>query len=200
MSIDSLVWARPENDDGLALWLQEVLDIDVPREALIPGHAAPFDYLRFAFFEDERKIAGASPGDVHPHNARAIEGDPAPTDFPIDCVVWANRGGGKTFLGAVATLLDLVFKPGIEVRILGGSLEQSGRMHAHLTALMARPDLAPLVDGRISLKRLALVNGSSCEILAQSQTAVRGTRVQKLRCDEVELFDPLVWEIGRAHV
>ena len=31
----------------------------------------------------------------------------------------------------------------------------------------------------------------------QSQKAVRGLRVQKLRCDEVEMFDPKVWEAGQ---
>jgi hypothetical protein len=35
------------------------------------------------------------------------------------------------------------------------------------------------------------------EVLAQSQASVRGTRVQKLRCDEVDLFDPEVWEAAQ---
>jgi hypothetical protein len=35
------------------------------------------------------------------------------------------------------------------------------------------------------------------ELLAQSQTSVRGTRVQKLRCDEVELFTPDLWEAAQ---
>jgi hypothetical protein len=114
-----------------------------------------------------------------------------------DCVVWANRGGGKTFMGAVATALDLVFKPGIEVRVLGGSLEQSKRMHAHLRRLFGVPALAALVDGAIKERRLRLVNGSEVEMMAQSEASVRGTRVQKLRCDEVELFKPEVWEAAQ---
>jgi hypothetical protein len=32
------------------------------------------------------------------------------------------------------------------------------------------------------------LNGSTVEVLTQSATSVRGTHVQKLRCDEVELF------------
>jgi len=58
---------------------------------------------------------------------------------PGDLIVWANRGGGKTFYGAVATLLDLVFKPGIKLCILGGSFEQSARMHEHLRGFLDRP-------------------------------------------------------------
>ncbi|MCC5785607.1 MAG: hypothetical protein JJU33_02765 [Phycisphaerales bacterium] len=173
-------WPRPRSREALHRWLREVLGLTVPRSALIEGHASPFDYLCFAFFEEP-------PED---------DGPEASTD-DRDCVVWANRGGGKTFLGAVATLLDLVFKPGIAVRILGGSLEQSARMHAHLAALLDNPALSPLVEGRITRKGVKLVNGSECQILAQSHTSVRGTRVQKLRCDEVELFDPEIWEAAQ---
>ncbi len=168
----------PRTPAELERSLRTLAGVSVPRRALTPGHSAPFDYLAHTFFE----------------GAPALGESPL---APPDAVVWANRGGGKTFLGALATMLDLVHKPGIEVRILGGSLEQSRRMHAHLRALFAREPLAQLVDGRITERRLALVNGSTVELLAQSQTSVRGTRVQKLRCDEVELFDPEVWEAAQ---
>jgi hypothetical protein len=121
---------------------------------------------------------------------------PAPNS-PGDCVVWANRGGGKTFLGAVATVLDLYFKPGIEVRILAGSLDQSKRMYAHLRRLFVTPVLATEVRGSIKERRIVLQNGSELELLAASQASVRGTRVQRLRCDEVELFKPEVWEAAQ---
>ncbi len=179
---DDSRWARPKSKAALHRWLQEVLGLTVPRSPLIAGHASPFDYLCFAFFEEP------------PTDAEAINPE---TPDDRDCVVWANRGGGKTFLGAVATLLDLVFKPGIAVRILGGSLEQSSRMHAHLAALLDNPALSPLIEGRVTRKGVKLTNGSECQILAQSHTSVRGTRVQKLRCDEVELFDPEIWEAAQ---
>jgi len=166
-----LPWAcEPETDDELHAWLIEHLSIMVVREPMDPNHSAPFAYLSHAFFEDR---------------------------MPRDCVVWANRGGGKTFYAAVATLLDLVFKPGIEIRILGGSLEQSKRMHAHLRALFAIEPFDELIEGKITERRIRLVNGSSVELLAQSQTSVRGTRVQKLRCDELELFDREVWDAAQ---
>lgn len=178
----------PATPDALHAWLRTHLGLTVPRTALIDGHTAPFDYLVHTFFEGR--------GCLTPSTTNATPAQPA----PIDCVLWANRGGGKTFLGAVATLLDLVFKPGIEVRILGGSMEQSKRMHTHLRRLFdprARPHLAALVDGRITDTRLRLKNGSTVELLAQSQTSVRGTRVQKLRCDEVDLFSHDVWEAAQ---
>lgn len=114
-----------------------------------------------------------------------------------DSVVWACRGGGKTLLGALATLADVVFNDGIQVRILAGSLQQASRMHAHLRTLFALPAFAPLVKGRITERRIELGNGSRVELLAQSETSVRGTRVHRLRCDEVELFDPDVWEAAQ---
>lgn len=164
-------WANaPRTPDELHAWLVEHLSVMVVREPIDPGHSAPFDYLCHAFFEER---------------------------VPRDCVVWANRGGGKTFYGAIATLLDMVFKPGIEIRILGGSLEQSKRMHTHLRQLFAVEPFDELIEGKITERRIALTNGSRVELLAQSQTSVRGTRVQKLRCDELELFDREVWEAAQ---
>ncbi len=46
-------------------------------------------------------------------------------------------------------------------------------------------------------RRVVLGHGSRVEILAGSQRSVRGTRVHKLRCDEVEEFDPAVWEAAQ---
>ena len=186
--------APPPDADALHEWLRVHLEVEVPRKAVVEGHTAPFEYVCHAFFE------GNDWGGTFPGPARGLKG-PAPqaggTPAPQDCVVWASRGGGKTFLGAVATALELLFKPGITIRILGGSLEQSARMHEHLRRLLERPRLAAEVEGRITERRVRLRNGSSVELLAQSQTSVRGTRVQRLRCDEVELFDPDVWEAAQ---
>lgn len=161
----------PRTAEQLHEWLREHLGLTVPRSAAIEGHTPAFEYVAHAFFR--------------------------PSGAPPDSVVWANRGGGKTFLGAVATALDLLFKPGIEVRVLAGSLEQAGRMHAHLRSIFEREALAPLVQGRVTEKRLRLTNGSGVELLAASQAAVRGTRVQVLRCDEVDLFSPAIWDAAQ---
>ena len=171
----ALVRVEPRNVDQLDGWLRMVLELDVPRRALVEGHAAPFAYLEHAFF-------GAG-------------------EMPRDCVVWAARGAGKTFYAAVATLLDMLFRPGVEVRLLGGSLEQSRRMHEHLAMLFGRPELAWMIakptSRNCTARRVRLVNGSRAEILAQSHTSVRGARPQVLRCDEVELFDPEVWRAAQ---
>jgi hypothetical protein len=175
----------PASRAALHRFVRDVLGANVALAPLLDVGVsdAPMDYLAHAFFE------GFTPRADLPTGAPR---QPAATR-PSDCVVWANRGGGKTFLGAVATVLDLIFKPGIEVRILGGSLEQSRRMYEHLRRLVEIPAVAELLDAKPGARSLRLVNGSRVEVLAQSESSVRGTRVQKLRCDEVELFDRDLW-------
>jgi len=159
--------ARPTNDTALWAWVKTVLGLDVPREPVMPGSCAPLAYLSSAFFDR---------GDV---------------------VVWAPRGGGKTMLGAAATVLDLYFKPGVQVRILGGSLEQSSRMYEHVLTLLDRPSLRSLPSGEPTRRRVETNTAGRAAILAQSQRSVRGVRVHKMRCDEVEEFDPRVWEAAQ---
>ncbi|MCZ6543839.1 MAG: hypothetical protein O6768_09250, partial [Planctomycetota bacterium] len=78
----------PATSNQLHAYIRVVLGFDIPRSSLAPGNDAPFAYVEHAYFEDR---------------------------LSRDCVVWANRGGGKTQLGAIATLLDMLFKPGIQV-------------------------------------------------------------------------------------
>lgn len=163
----SVKMKRPSDRHSLRLWVGVVLGLWMPERGTCPTHGTPLDYLCHAFFEQ-----------------------------PGDAVVWACRGGGKTMIGAVATLLDLLFKPGIQVRILGGSFEQSEKMYAYLKD-MIRQKFPELLKREPTQRRLELTNGSRVEVLAQSDRSVRGMRVQKLRCDEVELFDPQVWQAAQ---
>jgi hypothetical protein len=158
---------RPDSRPALARWVTLATGLALPDGPVCPHHQTPLDYLAHSFFE-----------------------------LPQDPVVWACRGGGKTMLGAVATLLDLVFKPGLQVRILGGSLDQSDKMFAYLRRLTAA-GFADLLAAPPTRRRLVFSNGSRAEILPQSDRAVRGQRVQKLRCDEIDLFDPAVWQAAQ---
>lgn len=161
---------EPATPGQLHAYVRAVLGFVVPTKAIVEGNAAPFDYVQHAFFENNQ---------------------------PRDCIVWANRGGGKTQLGAVVTLLELLFKPGIQIRILGGSFEQSSKMYQYLKHLLEDDCFSDLIAGRITGRAVSLKNGSCVEVLSQSERAVRGQRVHKLRCDEVELFEPEVWEAAQ---
>jgi len=172
----ALIELEPRTPDQLHRFTRAALGLTVPRIPLVRDSTAPFDYLIHTFFESNKTDSD---------------------NTSKDAVVWANRGGGKTMLGAAATLLDLVFKPGIQVRILGGSLEQSSKMFEHLIALFDKPWFRSLLDGEPTQRRIALTNGSNVQLLAGSQRSIRGVRVQKLRCDEVEEFEPGVWEAAQ---
>lgn len=163
---------RPRNADELHGVATRLLGLCLPRTAVMPGSAAPFDYLRATFFDDA------------PATGR-------------DLVVWASRGGGKTVLGAAATLLDMVFKPGIQVCILGGSFEQSSRMYEQLRAMFDRPVLRELLAAEPTQRQIRLVTGSYAKVLTQSPRSVRGQHVHKLRCDEVDEFQRAIWQAAQ---
>jgi hypothetical protein len=164
---ETVLAARPASPESLWQFVHVVYGLAVPRVAVCPGHAAPMDYLERAFLAPGR-----------------------------DLVVWACRGGAKTELGSVAAHLDALFRPGCQTRILGGSLEQSDRMYRYLLRkwdgacgrLLARPPTA---------RRTELANGSVIEVLTQSERSVRGQRVHRLKCDEVDEFSPGVWQAAQ---
>jgi hypothetical protein len=172
----------PQSKEELRELLLKEFEITVPREPMPRDEADAADHAA---------LPVTSPLSYLWHALREEEGTPR------DVVVWGPRGGGKTFYAAVATMLDLVFKPGVQVRILAGSLEQATRMLWHLRWFFEREVLRELVKGTMSQRRIALINGSRAEILAASETSVRGTRVQKIRCDEVELFDEKLWDAAQ---
>lgn len=180
---------RPRTAGELHRFVRVVLGVDVPRVAVEGGNVGPFEYVCHAFFEGVEEPDASSPPRSTPQRRRG--------EGARDCVVWANRGGGKTMLGAVATLLDLMFKPGVQVRILGGSLEQSSKMYEHLTTLADRPLVRGLLASQPTARRLELADGGAAAILAGSQRSVRGVRVHKLRVDEVEELDPAVWDAAQ---
>ncbi len=159
----------PKSRAALHRFIKSSLDISIPDRAVCPDHASPLDYLWHTFNADFTT--------AHLPNA--------------DCIVWANRAGGKTQLAALATLLDCIFKPRCQVRILGGSGRQSSHMYEYLTTFL--DDFEGHIKGRPLKDICRFTNGSAVEVLMQSATSVRGQHIQKLRCDEVELFSEDVY-------
>jgi len=151
----------PRTRDDLAAFVERVFGLRVPRARMCPGHDTPLDYLVRSFLGQE------------------------------DLVVWANRGGGKTTMAAVATLLDGIYRAPAAIRVLGGSFDQSDRLGETIRQMASRR--TGLVAGAMTRDRVRLTNGSDIRMLAQSQRAVRGQHVQRIRCDEVDLFDAEVW-------
>lgn len=216
----------PQSRKELGQFLREHLDYSVPDCVLCGGHVSPMDYLWHAYSCD-RKIkyqraniknkkaaapqlilsdSSAAPRD---DNVGGREATPSPAyggysplaggEFKSgDCIVWANRGGGKTQLAALTTLLEGLFKPKCQTLILAGSLEQSSRMYDYLCEFVQRvPEFKDCLDGKMLRDFCRFQNGATVEALAQSARAVRGRHVHKLRCDEVELFDEDVFNAAK---
>ncbi len=165
---------RPSTKRDLKNYVKVFLGIDVPEMKICQEHNSPMDYLWHSFSADFPTLRATS------HERRATEN--------ADAVIWANRAGGKTELAAVATLMDCVFKPNCQVRILGGSGEQAGRMYEYLTGFL-RNGFEQFLAKPALKSKCRFANGSAVDVLTQSPTSVRGQHIQKLRCDELELFD-----------
>src|SRR4030042_568572 len=114
--VRSLRLYRPTTKKQLKNYIKAFLGLHIPDRRLCPDHNAPLDYLWHSFNADFA----------------------AKRSVNADLIVWANRGGGKTELAAIATLLDLIFKPGCQVRILAGSGEQAGLMYDYLTGFLQK--------------------------------------------------------------
>jgi hypothetical protein len=171
---ESLRRTRPTTKQDLKNYIKVFLGMAVPDRQICPEHNSPLDYLWHSFNCD---FANPKPANA-------------------DCVVWANRGGGKTDLAAVATLFDCVFKPNCQVRILAGSEDQAGRMYQYLTDFL-RIGFEQFLSEPVRKAGCRFANNSAVEVLTQSHTSVRGQHIQKLRCDEVELFDPDVFNAAK---
>ncbi len=200
---EALRHTPPRTREELKAYVKTFLDVDVPDVRLCPGHSSPMDYLwnsfaidnRLSIKDDSLGIAGSetssnSPPSSPNHPSSLIHHQCS------DSIVWANRAGGKTELAAIATLLDAFFKPHCHVRILGGSGEQSSRLYEYLVGFLRR-GFEESLAGPVRKGGCRFANGSSVEVLTQSATSVRGTHVQKLRCDEVELFDEDVFAAAK---
>lgn len=103
-------------------------------------------------------------------------------------VVWeASRGlGGKSFLLSLLGLVEATTLKA-DVNILGGSGEQSKRVHGYMDTFWADPN-APREYLRSEPKALGtkLVWGNSIKALMASQRSVRGPHVPRLLMDEVD--------------
>ncbi len=174
--LERLRSVRPRTRAELRAWIETFFGVQVPDHRCCSDHCSPMDYLTWAFL-GEGHVGGA-------------EGSCR------DAIVWACRGGGKTHLGALATLLELVFLPRCRVRILGGSEAQSQRMYDYLTERV-NDGFASHLEGKVTARGCRFANGADVQVLAQSDRSVRGQHVQRLRCDEIELFDPAVWQAAQ---
>jgi len=146
-------YTRPETDEELRAFLRERFGVALPATRVCPHHTPPFRAFADAYF------------------ARS----------PI--AVWkASRGfGGKTFMLALLALTEAATL-GAEVTVLGGSGEQSKRVHEYMSRWSS--GVESLLDDDPTARLTRLNNGGRILALMASSRSVRGPHPQRLRLDE----------------
>jgi hypothetical protein len=177
-TFQSIKQRRPKTLQDLKNYLSVFLNLNIGDTKICPSHDSPMDYLWHSFSE-----------------GRTQNSELKTQNCNNDCVVWAGRGGGKTYLAAAATLLDSIFKPGCKTRILAGSQTQAQRMYDYLMGFVHNGFEEFLADEKKN--KCVFTNGSNVEVLTQSMASVRGSHIHKLRCDEVELFKKPIFEAAK---
>jgi hypothetical protein len=102
--------------------------------------------------------------------------------------VWkASRGlGGKSFLLALLGVCEAAALAA-DVNVLGGSGEQSNRVHNYMRTFWEHPGApANLLVSDPTKRETRLEYGNVIQALLASQTSVRGPHPQRLRLDEVD--------------
>jgi hypothetical protein len=162
----ALALTPPRTEDDLWNWCRLFAGVEVPREPCPCHGSSPFDAFCAAYFAKD------------------------------DVVIWkASRGfGGKSMmLGLLAWVESITLAA--STTILGGSGEQSERVHAYLAGTHPNArnrfwesPYAPryILSSDPSRRRVRLRNGAEVVALAASQRSVRGPHPQRLRLDEID--------------
>ena len=123
------------------------------------------------------------------------EGHCAPLDFfhdwilhrPSLSLVLGPRGGGKSYLSALATHFDSMSAPCHQTKVLGGSEAQSAQIYQALKSIADHRD-SPLM-AVLTATKADYGNGSEVSYIPASSRSVRGPHVHSLRLDEVDEMD-----------
>ena len=154
--------SRPRNDAELRNCLRRDFGIAFPDVQVCPNHSTPWRAFCDAFFC--RK----------------------------SIVVWkASRGfGGKSFMLSVLGTVEAHYL-GAYVTILGGSGEQSARVHRYIREHRRKLDLP---EDEATKRESSFGERGLVQALMASSRSVRGPHPQRLRLDEVDEMHPDLFE------
>jgi len=147
-----------KTDAELKIFLEVAFGVRLPDKQVCADHSTPFRAFSEAYF------------------SRA----------PVSVWVGSRGFGGKTYTLAALGLTEAVTQC-VDVNILGGSGEQSNRVHEHTQAFWNHQNAPVGMLAKDPTRReTALTNGAVIRALLASQTSVRGPHPVKLRCDEID--------------
>lgn len=112
-----------------------------------------------------------------------------------DFLIWACRGGSKTYFLGLISWLFCGMNEGIENKLLGGSQAQSEKAYKAMDDFWLHSKLSKeyLVDEPMKT-RTDWKNGSNTEILTASTKSVRGPHPQILLLDEIDEMDEQIYD------
>lgn len=151
----------PQTRDELWWTVYALWGVKIPRQAVCPGHCAPFDAFADAFFAKD------------------------------SVAIWkASRGfGGKTQLLSILGMTEITVL-GAFCTILGGSGAQSMRVHETMTeAWLYSAAPSYLLSKDPTRLDTFLTNGGKARTLMASTKSVRGPHPQRMRLDEIDEMD-----------
>ena len=150
-----------KDERELRLFVLKAFGVRIPDVQVCPNHTTPWRAFADAYFARQRMA------------------------------VWkASRGfGGKTFtLGLLGLTEACTLKA--DVKVLGGSGQQSQRVHDHTQAFWNYRNAPRQLLASDPTKMLTRLRwGNSLEALVASQKGTRGPHPQRLRLDEVDEMD-----------
>lgn len=156
----------PQTDDELWDYVANTWSVQIPRQAVCQGHVAPFRAFADAYFARNSMI------------------------------VWeASRGlGGKSFMLSLLGLTIACTRGG-DVNILGGSGEQSKRVHDYMGKAWDKPAAPRHLLRSDPLKTVTkLSKGNTIQALLASSASVRGPHIPTLLLDEVDEMDLSIFD------
>lgn len=152
---------------------------------------------------DVRTLIRAFPGLVVPDQVNCGKNHSTPFRFVADMLLWrvlqallyANRGGSKTFLTGWISWVRSSFQHYLETNIVSGSAEQADKSYQAMNSFWHSTHLQPhYLLGSPMLSRTRWKNNSVVSILTASQKSVRGPHPQALVADEIDEMDPDIFE------
>jgi hypothetical protein len=201
----------PRTRQEIAEFVKEQLGLSIPDRRVCPHHDSPMDYLEASFLRQEDLLVWANRGGGKTLLAAAatlLDGlFHAPSRI---CVLGGSFDQSDRLAEYIREMLERrpewleapsraasrgeqgAAGPAPKSRRARAATGRSGKS-APAPATPRRPVPARRRPAPMTRQWVRLASGSEIRMLAQSQRAVRGQHVQKIRCDEVDLFDPDVW-------
>lgn len=146
----------PANGDELHRFIKAATGHHIPRNAVCPGHNAPFAMVADLYFERVTDALGL-----------------------------ANRAGGKTAAIAALHIANNYWKPGYDISHIGAIGIQAERCYAYYTKALGHPRLRALAPDP-HIRNTLWTNGSRIEILPGTPAQTQGGHPRLAVFDELE--------------